>query len=320
MPASASIETSDISLSRNTAMVGVYRYQPSGSPRYRNLPNVRVMAIQYREGPDPGLARFRYVFNPADPTTDPTSFEQAMSVDCSLLNVVQNDERLVVLHFSPDGTSTPLFDGFAQVPELTLSPSQELVTFVAYGVAVREWDTPIGGALMRDADEPTKIDDVETDLPTYFNPGGYPNATPASADAKNARNATFATFLDPLVIRSPDVRRSWTLPMGVRHLCFRNNPDEEYVANPAGSLIDVLLDSRSPIAGITMNPSDPTTYKSEPIVVPDFPATGKAWPVALHQLLEPNGFLQELPHFLREELKTVGAGRVTSKPTKFIFE
>lgn len=290
MPASASIEASDVSLSRNTALVGVYRYQPSGFPRYQHLPNVRVMAVQYREGPDPGLARFRYVFNPADPTTDPTSFEQAMSVDCTLVNVVQNDERIVVLQFNSDGSSTPLFDGFAQVPELTFSPTQELVTFVAYGVAVREWDSPIGGALMRDADNPTKIMDVETDLPTYFNPAGAPNATPASADAKNEKKETFATFLDPLVIRSPDLRRPWTLPMAVRHLCFRNNPDEAYVANPSGTLIDSLLDSRSPIAGVTMNPADPSTYKSEPIIVSDYSATGKPWPVALHDLLEPNGF------------------------------
>ena len=290
MPASASIESPDASLSRSTTMVGVYRYQPAGFPRYQNLPNVRAMTIQYREGPDPGVARFRYVFNPADPSTDPTSFEQAMSVDCMLSNVVQNDDRLVVLQFNPDGTSVPLFDGFAQVPELTLSPSEELVTFVAYGIAVREWDTPIGGALMRDADDPTKVDDVETDLPTYFNPRGQPNATPTAADAKNKNNETYATFLDPRVIRSPDLRRQWTLPMAVRHLCFRYNPDEDYAANPDGKLIDVLLDSRSPIAGVTMDPSNPSTYKSEPIIVPDFPATGKPWPVALHALLEPNGF------------------------------
>ena len=290
MPASASIETSNLPLSLAPALVGVYRYQPLGFPRYQNLPNVRVMAIQYRDGADPGIARFRYVFNPADPSTDPISFEQAMSVNCTLVNVVQNDERLVVFQFNPDGTSTPLFDGFAQVPELTLSPSQELVTFVAYGVAVREWDAPIGGALMRDADDPTKVDDVETDLPTYFNPNGLPNATPLAASAKTLSNATYPTFLDPLVVRSPDLRRAWTLPMAVRHLCFRNNPGEQYVANPDGGLIDSLLDSRSPIAGVTMNPADPTTYKSEPIIVPDYPATGKPWPVALHELLEPQGF------------------------------
>jgi hypothetical protein len=39
-----------------------------------------------------------------------------------------------------------------------------------------------------------------------------------------------------------------------------------------------------------MDPGDPSTYDSEPIYAPDFPATGKPWPVALYELLEPNGF------------------------------
>jgi hypothetical protein len=181
----ASIEAPDVSLSLDAALIAVYRYQPNASPEYQVLPNVRVLGIQYREGPDPGVARFRYVFNPADPTTDPISFEQALSVDTNLANVVKNDDRLVIFKFNPDGSSFPLFDGFAQVPELRLSPSEELVTFVAFGVAVREWDTPIGGALMRDADNPTTVSDIKTELPTYFNPGGRPNATPEGADAKN---------------------------------------------------------------------------------------------------------------------------------------
>jgi hypothetical protein len=213
-----------------------------------------------------------------------------MSISSSLPNVIQNDDRIVVLAANPDGSTEPLFDGFAQVPELSLSPSQELVTFLAYGVAVREWDTPVGGALMRDADNPMTVNDVETDLEAYFNPDGLPNATPSGAEAIDDYGNTYATFLDPKVIRSPDPRQFWTLPMAARYLCFRGNPDETYVVNPNGSLLDALLDSRSPIAGVTMDPSDPSTYTSEPIYVPDFPVTGKPWPVALYQLLEPNGF------------------------------
>ncbi|MCA1684588.1 MAG: hypothetical protein LC745_01100 [Planctomycetia bacterium] len=290
MPGFASIEASAVDLARSPVLAGVYRYRPEGSPVYELLPNVRVISVRYREGPDPGVARFRYVFSPADPTTDPIGFQQAMSVDTDLAYVVKNDDRLVVKKFNPDGSADPIFDGFAQVPELSLSPSQELVTFLAFGVAVREWDTPIGGALVRNADHPSTVDDVETDLPTYFNPGGRPNATPEHADAEDEAGNTYATFLDPLVVRDPDPRRPWTLPMAVRYLCYRQNPDETYVKNPDGDLLDKLLDSRTPIAGVTMDTADPSTYKSEPIDAPDFPATGKAWPLALHQLLEPNGF------------------------------
>src|SRR4051812_17371706 len=134
MPAFASIEAPELSLTRDSTEVEVYRYDPSSSPRYQYLPNVRVLGIRVREGPDPGVARFRYVFDPADPSTDPTSLQQALGVDCDLANVVRNDERLVVVKVDPDGMTIPLFDGFAQVPELSLSPSQELVTFLAYGV------------------------------------------------------------------------------------------------------------------------------------------------------------------------------------------
>lgn len=290
MPGFASIDVSDVPLSRAPALLGVYRYDPSAVLKYQHLPNIRVLTIRYREGPDPGVARFRYVFSPVDPSTDPTSFEQALSVDSALANVVKNDDRLVVMKFDTDGSTVPLFDGFAQIPELSLSPSKELVTFLASGVAVREWDAPIGGALARGADDPTTVIDVETDLTTAFNPEGAPNATPVMADAHNPAGETFPTFLDPLVVRGPDLRRKWSLSMAARYLCFRHNPDETFVKNPDGGLLDSLLDSRSPVSGVSINPGDPGSYKSQPIFVPDYPATGKPWPLALHELLEPNGF------------------------------
>ncbi len=137
-----------------------------------------------------------------------------------------------------------------------------MVTFLAFGVAIREWDTPIGGALMRDSDDPTTVSDVETDLVTHFNPGGLPNATPEEADAVDDSGNTYPTFLDPRVVRDPDVRRPWTLPMAVRYLCYRHNPDQTYVKNPDGSLLD-----RSSTAGCrTRMRACPTTehLDSEP--------------------------------------------------------
>src|SRR4051812_20222855 len=141
MSGAASIEGDEVSRGRGLVLLGVYRYFPDDATKYEYLPNPRGLTVSYREGPDPGGAPVRYVFNPADPSTDPVSFQQALSVDSRLPHVVQNDERLVVRRYSSDGSYDVLFDGFAQVPELTLSPAQELVTFLAYGVAVREWDT-----------------------------------------------------------------------------------------------------------------------------------------------------------------------------------
>ena len=143
---------------------------------------------------------------------------------------------------------------------------------------------------MRNSDDPRRVSDVETDLVTYFNPSGRPNATPSGADATDESGNAYPTFLDPLLVRSPDLRRYWTLPMAVRYLCYRFNPDETYTKNPDGEMIDSLLDSRSPTVGVQVNPADPSRFQSQSILVPDYPATGKPWPVALHELLEPNGF------------------------------
>ena len=292
MPAFASIEPSRTPLGRPSASVGVFRYYPDAGG-YEYLPNIRILTIRYREGADAGVARFRYVFNANESNDVPNSFTQVMSVDATSPGVVANDDRLVVLAENPDGSPQVLFDGFAQIPELKLAPDRELVTFLAFGVAIREWDTPIGGALMRDADNPTTVSDQDTDLPTHFNPQGLPNATPEGADATNSSGETFSTFLDPHLARSPAPQRLWTLPMAVRYLCFRQNADETYIENPDGSLIDAVLDSRSPLESGgdgTFLPSEPGGFQSDDLIVPDYPASGKAWPAVIRDLLAPNGF------------------------------
>ena len=287
MSASASVAASDVPLGRNSVSVGVFRLRAG---QLEPLSNVRALTIQMRQGADPGVARFRYVFGPSNLPSDPQSFEQALAVDSDLSGVVRNDDRLVVATFYPDGSPLVLFDGFAQVPQLHLSPSQELVTFSAFGVAVREWDTPIGGALIRDSSAPTTGKDVETDLVAYFNPRGEPNATPPGAEAKDQNGNTFPTFLDPCVIRNPDVRSIWTLSKAIRYLCYHENSGQDYVQNPAGAAIDSLVDSRAPSNGVAMVQSDPTSFQSQQIEVPDYPATGKAWPNVVEDLLRPNGF------------------------------
>jgi len=291
MPAFASIEPSRVPLGRPSAAVGVFRYVADGGG-YQYLPNIRVLTIRYREGADAGVARFRYVFNATGSDDVPNSFTEVMSVNATSPGVVANDERLVVLTANPDGSPQVLFDGFAQVPELALAPHRELVTFVAFGAAIREWDSPIGGALMRDANDPNTVSDQATDLVTHFNPQGIPNATPAGADASTPAGDTFPSFLDPYLARSSAPQRLWTLPMAVRYLCFRHNADQTYVANPNGSLIDAVLDSRSPASsgGGGLLPGQPGGYASNDLIVPDYPASGKAWPAVIRDLLAPNGF------------------------------
>ena len=97
MSAFASIESASVPPARPAATVGVYRYSPGGLGGYGSLPNVRVLTIQFREGADAGVARFRYVFDGARPATDPDSFQDALSVDATMPGIVADDERLVVL-------------------------------------------------------------------------------------------------------------------------------------------------------------------------------------------------------------------------------
>src|SRR3954449_10760719 len=104
MPGFASIEPSEVDLARTPVLAGVYRYQPEGNPVYQLLPNVRVLSIRWREGADPGVARFRYVFDTSAPPEYPSSFEQTLAVNGDLPGVVLDDERLVVMTFYPDGS------------------------------------------------------------------------------------------------------------------------------------------------------------------------------------------------------------------------
>src|SRR4051812_43188217 len=109
MPAFASIEITPVPLSRRSVTVGVYRYNPGQVPKYESLPNIRVLNVRYREGADPGVARFRYVLDASNPATDPIHFQDALSTDSSLSGVVRNDERLVVFAFTPDGKPCAIF-------------------------------------------------------------------------------------------------------------------------------------------------------------------------------------------------------------------
>ena len=79
--------------------------------------------------------------------------------------------------------------------------------------------------------------------------------------------------------------------MALRYLCFAQNADETYVQNPPGALIDAILDSRTPTdSDGSFQPGAPGGYASNPLLVADYPATGRAWPAALQDLLTPHGF------------------------------
>src|SRR5271165_3888780 len=157
-------------LSGAATPVGVFRYDSAQG--YVLLPNVRCERIEYREGPQPPAAHFSYMLDDADAASGPY--------------VVRNDDRLVVLATAPSGGNRVLFDGFAQVPQVELSASSQRVSFLAVGVSIRCWDSPIGGRYERHADDPKNGKTVSIDRPTRFNPDGQPNCTPDGYDVNQS--------------------------------------------------------------------------------------------------------------------------------------
>lgn len=293
MAGSFDFTPSAIPLGRPAAVIAVFRYDGEGG--YELLPNVRCLQIQFREGAEPGSARFRYAFDdPLGSPDDPQRFEQVYPLDASGPNVVSNDDRLVVRRLLDDGSDEVLFDGFASIPQADLGPETETVSFVALDTPIREWDKPLGGALMRDADNPLTDSNIQTDLPARFNPDGHPNGSPKDADSNNTI-VNYPVFLGPVwpsnTINSQTIR-PWTLDMAVRYVLAQGNPKQEWtqipfeLRAPGGLLVAYHpTDGTGPI-----DYDDPSTYTSEDIIVQDYDVTGEAWPVAIQRLIEPHGF------------------------------
>lgn len=265
---------------------------------YTPLQNVACEGIQWNEGADPPTARFRYFLDIiAAAQGYPTEFEQLFPLDASGFGVVQPDDRIVVLTFSPYGDPRVLFDGHVQVPQVDLAPSSQSVTFTAVHVAARCFDLPVGGRKQRDSSQPTVTGSpVQTDLPTRFNPFTHegitrPNCTAPTYDENSTDPPTaYPVFLDELLKRSPDPRVSWTLSGAVRYLAGVWN-DERFVDDPDFSSLDDLLKNRYALDGAqTYNPGDPASFQGTDIVVRDYDATDKGWPEAIAELVGRSGF------------------------------
>ncbi len=294
MPGSFDFDPYAVSLAGSAVPLGVFRFDPSlaADQRYTLVPNARCDSIQYREGAEPPVARFRYVLDDSDGTSNyPSQFEQLWPLAAVGPYVVQNDDRIVVLAIAPNGRSRVLFDGFAQVPQVDLSPTAQHVSFLAVGVAIRCWDSPVGGRYQRHADDPQAGAVVSVDLPTRFNPDGQPNCTPVGYDVNQADpTSSYPVFLDPRLDRQPDPRTFWTLGKFVRYILAVHN-DGKYVQNPDFSQLDALLQARAPLADSGfVDPVDAGEYTAEDVVIRDFDATNMPWPDAVSLQLGYAGF------------------------------
>lgn len=282
----------------------VYRY---AGGLLEPLPNVVCLSVSARIGPEPWGARFRYRFDqrfPAWPSAVEHVLPLAIRGDFAASPyVVQNEDRLVVRLPLPGDRWEVLFDGFAQLPQADLGGGEQ-VTFEAVGAPVRCWDYPIPGAVLRDADDPEKVEDsvVFTGLPARFNPDGRGNATKQGYDeeivGETGRRGRCPVFMDEKLFREEeyledpadvDVRR-WTLGMAARYLLVGGNVDELFVKNPDLVGLANLLLSIRPVGSFFINWAVTTTFELKLIIVPDTDVTGMAWPEALQELIEPHGF------------------------------
>lgn len=283
-----------IPVSRPSTGIGVFRWNgpEGGDPEL--LVNIRCLSVQYREGPDPWAARFRYVQSQTLSADFPRRFEQMFPIDSGGPGVVLTDDRLIVVALLDSGDTQLLFDGFAQIPQADLDGDTEMVTFVALGTPIREYDTPLAGQLIRDATEPGVVSDLQTDEPTRFNPNGWPNASPKDADSGDDPR-TYPTFLGPLpplnAINGRSIRM-WTLGMAARYIIVQGNTARTYINYTDLAYLDNVLRAVVAVGGDTgsLDLNDPSTYTFEDIEVQDIDVTGEPWPVALSRIIEPHGF------------------------------
>lgn len=277
-----------------------------GQPEFLPMPNVRLVSDQQREGPQPTVARYRFDFSDVNPDHMPRRIEDIFGPSSWGYYRIVPDDHVVSLLMNPDGSHEILNSGFAIAAQGDIGDDGEQVTFECVAGTIREFDRPLFGAIIRHGDqhgEPGEdnANDVQTGRRIRFNPDGRPNAVPEDGESVYAGGGdeenpwTYPVFLDPLMVRDPDVRRHWTLGMAARYIMAAGNRNQTYVLLPEDFMAadDVLVTIKPKTEGGVIDHEDDETYTTEPILVPDLDVTGLAWPDALQRLIEPHGFAMQ---------------------------
>lgn len=294
MPGRFTLNPPAVPLSRPPARIVVYRVNEltAGPPTYEMMPNLRCLSYHILDGAEPGSARFRYSFgdilgNPKDPQR----IEDVFPIDAAPNpGLVATDDLLAVTQIYDDGTEYIRFSGYVQLPQVDLGPTTESATFECLATPIREFDTPLKGAVYRAGDVPSNIIDVQTDLPIRFNPDGKPNAC-LDANMSGTAPDLYPVFMDVKIIRVPEVRTYFTLSKAASHIQQQGNGSQIHVNNCPVNILNNVLQAYEPIAdGTPVDLNDPTTYTTKDIIVPDVDVTGDAWPTALEKLIKPHGF------------------------------
>ena len=311
MPGSFDLDNTTPPLYGDALAISVCLYEPGAEAGpYSVLPNVRCLCIDTREGPEPSLARFEYIMDDSLALNFgwPSQFEQVWPIDAQGPYVVNPDDRLVVMGQNPDGSPLILFDGFAQVPQVDLTPRSQRVTFAAVGTAVRCYDSRITGRVQRDADTPTIADgsaDVQTDLPCRFNPsdnsvggmgGILGNSTATDYYTQDDELGDYPVFIDPLLAEREQTEGEgftapWCIPDAIKYLLATETSDEKYVSWPIFSTLDSLLDVQYPSQGYATFDPGSASASTANIPIRDYDASNKPLPEVLADFLGYAGFV-----------------------------
>ena len=279
-------------LSFDATALRVVRYV-RGAETFEAVAWVRPLGAQWFEGAKPPAARLEYVFDDHDPDSpNPTQFERVWPLTATMSQAIRQDDELLIYRQAPDGSWGILFDGFAQIPQVDVSPRAQSVTFTAVATPIRCSDDPIGGAFYRQGYQPLSGDEVATDLTSRFNSDRHGNATASGYDVNQGStdpaNPPYPLFLDWQLDTTS--KRLWTLGMFARYILAKYN-NQRYVDNPDFGDLDELLENRAAAGGGFIDPSDPTTYTSSPIIIRDVVADGRLWPDQLESVLRYHGFI-----------------------------
>jgi hypothetical protein len=307
MPGSFDLSSSGSSLSAPAAPVFVYKYNADDDEQpFTWLPNVCCVSISERVGPSPPTAVLKYLFDD-DYRINlgwPGRIEDVWPLDASGPYVVSADDRIVCAFSNPDGSTTFLFDGFAQIPQADITPTSERATFTAVGVAIREFDSPISGRVQRSG-SPTGIQDtsgdsdVQIDLPCRFNPsdntygddGGYQgNRTPDNFDTDDGEKPKHPVFTQ-VGIKGRDQEATgqyWSVSDAIKYLLAEYNPEGTYTQYPALSTLDDLL---AVAYAADDGPITEGDILTDPLLIRDFEASNMPWPEAVAVLLSYAGFV-----------------------------
>ena len=301
MGGSASFDPSgatDLAVAASTFVACLYDRE---SGEYTTLPHVRVLSYRAAEGAQPAEARFEYVFDSSDPSGDsgyPADIADVFGIAAQSEYAVNEDSEIVIFETTADGDQFLVFDGFAETPQADLGGGNAC-SFTAAHVSKRLWDNVIEGATYRDADKPDDGDEVETDLPTVFNPWNptlrecRPNCTPDDHDVNQGDDDAYPVFLEAGKLDN-DPQTKWTLGKAIRYLVWNYNGDEEWVDNPItpdGTSLDTFLQAVSPKDGEEyMDPEDEDSFERSPILLQNVSASGKPWIEVMSGLLERYGF------------------------------